>query len=113
MTMRRADRFVLVFVTAQDLEVARRLAGVALRERLVACANLLPRIESHYWWQGKLERSAEVLLLFKARKSDLGTLERVILSNHPYDTPEILAVPIQSGTRKYLEWLGDCTARLE
>ena len=65
--MKSADRFALVLVTAPDLKAARRLAQAALKSRLAACANLIPRIESHYWWQGKLERG---LCSLKLRRRD-------------------------------------------
>lgn len=108
--MKTAANFVVVLVTAPDLKTARELARAALEARLVACANLLPRIESHYWWQGKLERSMEVLLLMKTRKPRLAALERLILARHPYDTPEIVALPLSAGTERYLAWIGASTS---
>jgi periplasmic divalent cation tolerance protein len=98
-------RFAIVLATAPDLKTGRMLAGAALRARLVACANLVSGIESHYWWQGKLESSTEILIVFKTQKSRLVALEKLILAKHPYDTPEILALPLNAGTRKYLEWI--------
>ena len=110
--MKAARRFVVVLVTAPDLKTARRLAGAALKARLVACANLIPGIESHYWWQGKLERSAEVLILFKTARTKLPALEKLILARHPYDTPEFIALSVDSGNSRYLGWMGDaCTPR--
>jgi periplasmic divalent cation tolerance protein len=98
-------RFAVVLVTAPDLGAARKLARAALQARLIACANLAPRIESHYWWQGKIERGQEVLLILKTSKSRLSTLEKLIVSKHPYDTPEFLVLEVKSGNRKYLAWL--------
>jgi len=103
--MKSARNFALVLVTAPDLKTARTLARGALKARLIACANLAPRIESHYWWQDKIESSAEVLLVLKTIKSRLRALEQFILSKHPYDTPEVLALPLGSGTARYLKWL--------
>jgi periplasmic divalent cation tolerance protein len=100
-----APAFSLVLVTAPDLNTARALARAALQARLAACANLIPRIESHYWWQGKLESSAEVLILFKTARARLAALERLILAKHPYDTPEFVVLPIAAGSRRYLDWL--------
>ncbi|HEY1788428.1 MAG TPA: divalent-cation tolerance protein CutA [Verrucomicrobiae bacterium] len=100
-----AARFVIVLVTAPDLKTARMVANSALRARLVACANLVSGIESHYWWQGKLETSAEILIIFKTQKARLVALEKLILAKHPYDTPEILALPLNAGARSYLEWI--------
>jgi periplasmic divalent cation tolerance protein len=100
-----ASTFSLVLVTAPDLKTARALARTALRARLVACANLVPKLESHYWWQGKLESGGEVLILFKTTRARLPELERLILAKHPYDTPEFVVVSIQAGSRRYLDWL--------
>jgi periplasmic divalent cation tolerance protein len=103
--MTSSTKHVLILVTAPDLDVARNLTHGALEARLVACANLVPKIESHYWWQGKIESTAEVLCIFKTTKPKLAAFEKFILSNHPYDTPEIIALPIASGTRRYLDWI--------
>jgi len=101
-----AANFRIVLVTAPDLKTARRLARAALDARLIACANLIPRIESHYRWQGKIERSAEVLLVLKTTKARVAKLEKLIVSAHPYDTPEFLVLPLHGGNRRYLDWLG-------
>ena len=103
--MKAASRFSVVLVTAPDLHVARKLAHGALSEKLVACVNILPKIESHYWWQGKIESDAEVLCIFKTTRAKLNAFERFVLKNHPYDTPEIVALPITRGTERYMEWL--------
>lgn len=104
--MKSAVKFSIVLVTAPDLKTARALARAALRARLIACANLIPKIESHYWWQGKVESGAEVLLIAKAPKAKLAALEKLILAKHPYETAEFLALPLSVGSRKYLDWLG-------
>lgn len=95
----------MVLVTAPLLPVARKLAEKILNARLAACVNLLPSVESHYWWKGKLERSAEVLMLIKTTSAQLKRLRRVVKSHHPYETPEFIALPIASGSKKYLKWL--------
>ena len=103
--MKAKEAFSLVLVTAPDRKVARRIANAALRARLIACANLLPRIESHYWWQGKIETGDEVLLLLKTKTAKLKQLERLVLANHPYDTPEFIALPISRVNQRYAAWL--------
>lgn len=103
--MESSGPFTLVLMTAPDLETARSLVRGALETRLIACANLVPQIESHYWWQERIEHSPEVLVLMKTSADHLEDLERHLLANHPYDTPEILAVPLHSGTPRYLAWL--------
>jgi periplasmic divalent cation tolerance protein len=103
--MKFAAKFAVVLVTAPDLKTARALAKTALQARLIACANLIPKVESHYWWQGKIESSAEVLLVLKTHKSKLAALEKLILARHPYETPEFLVLPLNAGNKKYLDWL--------
>ena len=103
--MKSAARFSLVLVTAPNLKTARSLAKAALSARLIACANLIPKIESHYWWRGKMESGAETLLVLKTTKAQLAPLEKFIAARHPYETPEFLTLPLNAGSRKYLDWL--------
>jgi periplasmic divalent cation tolerance protein len=110
--MRKAVQFAIVLVTAPNRTVARRLARAALKERLVACANLVPGIESHYWWQGKIEQGREVLIIFKTTRRRLAALEKLIVANHPYDTPEFLVLTIDAGTGRYLDWLENSTCKI-
>jgi periplasmic divalent cation tolerance protein len=104
--LRTPGTFAVALATAPDLKTARRLARAALRARLIACANLVPKIESHYWWQGKIETGTEVLLLLKTTSSRLAALERLILAEHPYETPEFVVLSVSGGNRRYLRWLG-------
>jgi periplasmic divalent cation tolerance protein len=105
-----AEKFQIVLVTAPDLKTARKLARLALQHRLVACVNLIPRIESHYWWQRKIQRSSEVLLLFKTIAAQTVALEKLILAKHPYDTPEFVVLAVSHGNERYLNWLkASCT----
>jgi periplasmic divalent cation tolerance protein len=105
--MKSGGKFSLVLVTAPDLKVARKLSQAALRARLIACANLIPKIESHYWWQGKIETGAEVLLVMKTTNARLAALEELIIAKHPYDTPEFLVLPLTAGNGRYLKWIAD------
>ena len=103
--MRAATQYLLCLVTAPDLKTARLLARVSLESRAAACANLVAGVESHYWWQGKLDRSREVLLLLKTTRARKSRLEKVILKHHPYKTPEIITLQLDAGTPRYLDWL--------
>ena len=103
--MKHKGKYAMVLVTAPDVKTGRKLARAALEARLIACANLIPRIESHYWWQGKIETGAEVLLILKTTAARLTALEKLILATHPYDTPEFVVLPITRGTRRYLDWV--------
>jgi periplasmic divalent cation tolerance protein len=106
--MKAGTRFALVLVTAPELKTARRLARSALKRRLVACANLIPKIESHYWWQGKVEHGTEVVLLLKTTARRLAALERLVIAENPYDTPEFIVLGVKGGNRRYLDWWRAC-----
>ena len=103
--MSATGKFKIVLATAPDLKTARRLAQTAVAARLIACANLIPKIESHYWWHGKMESSHEVLLVMKTTRVRLSTLKKLILAQHPYSTPEFLVLPVTGGAKGYLDWL--------
>lgn len=103
--MQSAQSFCVVFVTAPDRKTARALAKEILNNRLAACVNIVPQLESHYWWQGKIERSLELLLLIKTTRKQLAALEKCVLKKHPYDTPEFIALPIEAGSPRYLRWI--------
>jgi len=103
--MHSGKDYSCVLVTAPTLTVARKIATAVLKEQLVACANLVPKIESHYWWHGKLESASEVLIIFKTARNKLHELEACVLKNHPYDTPEIVEMHLDSGNEKYLGWI--------
>ena len=103
--MKTATHIRLILITAPDLRTARMLATAALKARLIACANLVPKLESHYWWQGRIGRSTEILLVLKTTAARVSDLERLILEKHPYDTPEFLVLNLNGGNRRYLDWL--------
>jgi len=86
------------------MKTARRLARAALEARLAACANLVPKLESHYWWQGKMCRATEVLIVLKTTAGKLGALEKLIVAEHSYDTPEFVALPVSRVNARYLNW---------
>ena len=96
----------IALVTAPDLAVARQLARGVLENRLAACVNLVPGVESHFWWEGELCRETEVLMVLKTTKARLAALEKFVVAAHPYDTPEFVVLGIESGSRRYLEWIG-------
>ena len=100
-----APRVHLVFVTCPTRAAARRLAAALVTRRLAACVNILPGVESIFWWEGKMSRSREALLLLKTTKARLGTLTRAILTLHPYEVPEVIAVPVTAGHGAYLRWV--------
>ena len=102
--MKPVKNYFIVLVTAPDLKTARRLARAALRARLIACANLIPKIESHYWWREKLEVGNEVLMILKTTRRNLPELQELVLALHPYDTAEFVVLPVSHGSQRYLDW---------
>jgi len=102
-------RAVVVLVTAPDLKTARRLADALVGERLAACATAVPGARSTYRWKGKVERAREVVLIVKTRAALAKRVERRVRELHPYDVPEILAIPVASGEARYLRWIGEST----
>jgi periplasmic divalent cation tolerance protein len=96
---------IVVFMTAANREEAAQLAEMLLAERLAACVQVLPELESVYRWQGQIERQKEVLLIAKTTKSKFEELEREVRAIHSYETPEIVALPLVAGSSPYLEWL--------
>jgi periplasmic divalent cation tolerance protein len=99
------DDAIVVFMTAANGEEATRLAEMLVGAHLAACVQILPEMESVYRWQGKIERQAEVLLIAKTTIGKFDDLEREVRALHSYDTPEIIAVPVVTGSAPYLEWL--------
>jgi periplasmic divalent cation tolerance protein len=100
---------LVVLCTAPDAPTASRLAETLVAERLAACANLLPAVQSVYRWEGKVERAAEVLLIIKTTAAHYPALEARLRELHPYEVPEIIALPITAGSAPYLRWLDDNT----
>ena len=100
---------IVVFMTTANGEEATRLAEMLVGAHLAACVQILPEMESVYRWQGKVERQAEVLLIAKTTRGKFDELEREVRALHSYDTPEIVAVPILTGSAPYLEWLNQAT----
>jgi periplasmic divalent cation tolerance protein len=96
---------LIAFVTAANPEEALQLAENLVNEKLCACVNILPAIESVYRWEGKVNKDREVLLLIKTTDERFDALQTRILELHSYTTPEIIAVKIERGSNAYLEWL--------
>lgn len=96
---------VLAFSTFPDVETARRIARELVTENLAACANVIPKIESIYRWQGKIEQEDETLVLFKTTAARFAAFEEKLKSLHPYDVPEIICTRIDRGSPAYLNWV--------
>ncbi|KAK1694361.1 hypothetical protein QYE76_011058 [Lolium multiflorum] len=100
---------IVVYVTVPNREAGKKLSESIISEKLAACVNIVPGIESVYWWEGKVQTDAEELLIIKTRESLLSALTEHVKANHEYDVPEVIALPISGGNLKYLEWLKNST----
>lgn len=102
-----AEETLIAFGTFPDVETARTIARTLVEEKLVACANIVPQIESIYHWQGKIESSAETLVIFKTTHGRYAQFEQRLKSLHPYEVPEIIAIEPKLGLPAYLQWVVD------
>ncbi|MDH3394098.1 MAG: divalent-cation tolerance protein CutA [Desulfobulbaceae bacterium] len=96
---------IQVMTTVEERAQAEEIAEALLDAQLAACVQVVGPITSYYRWQGKKEQSAEYLCLIKSRRHLYDELEALIRKSHPYEVPEILAVPVVAGSTSYLDWL--------
>ncbi|KAL8251828.1 hypothetical protein R6Q59_035521 [Mikania micrantha] len=100
---------IVVYVTVPNKEAGKKLAASIVKEKLAACVNRVPGIESVYLWDGEILTDSEELLIIKTRESLLNALTEHVKENHEYDVPEVIALPITGGSIPYLEWLKNST----
>ena len=99
----------LILSTCPDRDAAEEIAAKLVESELAACVNIVPGITSIYRWQGNIEKDQEVLLLIKTAHSRSADLQQALAELHPYDVPEIIALPIEHGHLPYIEWVEQCT----
>ena len=102
--MKETDKIV-IFVTTSTEEEARRIAELLLGQRKAACVNIVPKVDSLFWWQGKLDSAQESLLIIKTKASLLPDVVSLVKGIHSYEVPEIIAMPIIGGNEDYLKWI--------
>ena len=100
---------IMVVSNVPNMEVAKALAHDLVAKQLAACVNILQGVHSVYRWQGAVEEATEVTVFIKTQRACYVALESAIVALHPYDVPEIIALPITSGLPSYLRWIGDST----
>jgi len=101
------EKILLALSTFPDAETARRISNELVAQKFVACANILPSVESIYTWKGKIEKADETLVFFKLSEDRQTAFQEKLQSLHPYDVPEIIFLPISSGLPDYLRWVAD------
>ena len=97
----------VVLTTTGSPEEARRIARALVERKLAACVNIVPGVESTYWWQGKIDAAAEWLLLIKTLRSKFEAVRDAIRELHSYDLPECIELPIEDGSTEYLNWIAE------
>jgi periplasmic divalent cation tolerance protein len=102
---------LLILCTAPDRETALKLSNSLVEQGLAACVNLTAPLTSVYQWQGQLEHSEETLLLIKTTRQHYKKVEAALRAQHPYELPEIIAVPVEQGLDDYLDWVERCTKK--
>ena len=105
------EQALLVFTNLADEASAQQLAHALVGQRLAACVNMLPAVRSVYRWNGAVEEAAEVTLLIKTTVARYAELEQAILALHPYELPELVAVPVAAGLPGYLGWIANETRK--
>lgn len=110
MTPGTGTEALVVLVTAPSAERAAELARALVEERLAACGNVLPGLRSIYRWEGKVQEEGEALLLLKTTRARFEALRARVLALHPYEVPEVLALPVEAGSAAYLAWVAESTA---
>lgn len=103
-----STRYQLILCTCPDKRTAENIARQLVNDKLAACVNILPGMTSVYTWKEQTEAAEEHLLLIKANKACYQAIEKKIRKQHPYELPEIIAVPIENGLPEYLHWIDSC-----
>jgi periplasmic divalent cation tolerance protein len=96
---------LLAYITCKDSDDARRIGKILVAERLAACVNILPKMESHYWWNGKIESDQEAVLIAKTRADAREALQARVIDLHPYEVPCVVFLPVEGGNPDYLDWI--------
>ncbi len=96
---------ILILVTAKDKKEAQKVAAGLIKAKLAACVNIIAKINSIFFWAGKIDSASEALLLIKSKKEKLPKIIKLVKSLHSYEVPEIIAIPIIAGDKPYLRWI--------
>lgn len=105
------ETYIIIFTTCANKKEAGRIAKALVKNALAACVNIIDKIESVFFWQGKLDIAGETLLIIKSKKEKLNKIIKLVKSIHSYQVPEIIALPIISGYKPYLKWVDDSIRR--
>ena len=105
---RLRNSYIIIIVTTAGREEAETIVQRLLEAKLIACANIIGPVSSHFHWSGKIEKAEEYLILMKSRRDLFEKLSETVKALHGYEVPEILVLPIVEGSKAYMDWLGSC-----
>ena len=101
--------YIVIFVTVPNVKEGKKIAFGIINRKFVACVNIVPHLNSLYWWKNRIESSKEALLIIKTKKSLFNKVVREVKRLHSYDVPEIIALPVIKGNKDYLKWIDSST----
>jgi len=101
---------VVVFITAKDIEEAKKIARGLLEKKLAACCNLIDGVKSLFWWEGKIDEALETLIIVKTQKRKMKEIIQTVKLLHSYQVPEVIALPVVDGYEPYLKWVKESLA---
>lgn len=96
---------IVIFITTGSVEEAQNIARLLLNKRTVACVNIVPKVDSLFWWQGEIDSTQESLLIAKTKAPLLTEIIELVKSIHSYEVPEVIALPVIGGSSDYLNWI--------
>ena len=103
--MSKGYNYIVIFVTAPSIAMARKISKALISKRLVACSGIVKGVDSVFFWKGKVENAKECLLVMKSRRNLFKKLEKEVRRLHSYEVPEVIAISMVDGSRPYLDWI--------
>jgi periplasmic divalent cation tolerance protein len=97
--------YIVIFVTASNKREAQKIAAGLIKQRLAACVNIMDKVDSVFFWEGKIQKAKESLLIIKSKKEKMSKVVKLVKSLHSYEVPEIIALPVIAGDKPYLRWI--------
>jgi periplasmic divalent cation tolerance protein len=104
-SVKALNDYIIILVTTKDKQEAERISQLLLKERLIACANIVSPVTSFFYWSGQTERAEECLIVMKSRRDLFGQVAESVKRSHSYEVPEVLALPIVDASKAYLDWM--------
>ncbi len=99
--------YIVILITCPKKQEALKIAKALLKDKLVACVNIADKSDSFFWWQGRIDRAREHLLIAKSTRAKLAKIISLVKSLHSYKVPEIIGLSVIGGNKKYLDWIDD------